>query len=385
MTIAAPPELDADEVVAGIRAFIHAEVVPLEGQHRERLEASEAIDAEVFELCRHVQSRAVAAGYHAMFAPVRDGGSDASEYLMCRVREEVARHDSRITFLMLGDLPFGPNKMLIELVSEAQRHRWLRPLVAGELTTGIAITEPGAGSDVTGIRTVLVPCPGGWRLTGTKHFITNAPYADYLQVLARDAAGGFTMVIVEQGDYRVAERQTTMAGDDLQAEVIFDDVFVPADHVIGRAGEGLDHTVAFLAGERLAMASVAIGMAQRALDLAWDYAHTRRTFGRLLIENQAIQWMLADSETELRAARALCHEVARATDLGADVFRDSSMAKLYATEAAGRIVDRALQVFGGTGYMRGVPIERLYRMARVLRIAGGTSEMQRLLIARSRP
>jgi alkylation response protein AidB-like acyl-CoA dehydrogenase len=375
------PEIE--DLRAGIRAFIQREVAPREEAHRDLI-SSEGINAEFFELCREVQRASVAAGFHAMFMPSDVGGAGLGEFEMCLMREEVAQFANHLTMLMLGDLPFGPNKMLYSLGTEHQREKYLMPLMRAEMTSGIALTEPDAGSDLAAIRTSARRVEGGWLLKGTKHFISNALYADFLQVLAKvEDGGGFTMFLVDRDAYRVGKVQRTMGGDDIQAEVILEGSFVPESNVIGEPGKAFHYALQFLGNERLSMASFAIGMAALALRLAKDYARERVTFGKPIIENQAIQWMIADSETELYAARAMTYDAAQRVDAGQDVFREISMAKLFSSEMVGRIVDRAVQIFGGVGYMRGTEVERLYRLVRVLRIAGGSSEIQRMIIARS--
>jgi acyl-CoA dehydrogenase len=296
----------------------------------------------------------------------------------------IASEGRHTSMLLLGDLPFGPNKMLYHLATDHQRENYLLPLVRGEKTTGIALTEPDAGSDLAAIRTTARATEGGYVLSGSKHFITNAPWADFLQVLARveDDAGGYSMFLVDREAYRLGTIQRSMGGDDIQAEVFFDDSFVPAENLIGEPGKAFAYAMRFLGNERLTMASISIGMADQALRLATDYAKNRIAFGKPIMENQAIQWMIADSETELYAARAMTYDAAQRADAGEDVFKEISMAKLFASEMVGRVVDRAVQIFGGVGYMRGNPVERMYRLARVLRIAGGSSEIQRMIIAR---
>ncbi len=376
-----PPEIG--ELLDGVRAFVEHEVLPLEGEHH-ALAAADEVTPEFYELCRQVQRRSVEAGYHAMFMPEDVGGAGLGEFEMCLVRELISSYGSRLCMLMLGDLPFGPNRMLHALGTEYQREKFLLPLVRGEVTTAIALSEPDAGSDLTHIMTSARRAEGGWVLNGTKCFITNGPFADFLQVLARDEdAGGHSMFLVERDAYRVGSIQHSMAGDDFQAEIVFADSFVPEANVVGEPGGAFDYALRFLSNERLAMASVAIGMAEHALRLAKEYARQRVTFGKPLIKHQAIAWMIADSETELYAARAMTHDAARRADAGEEIFREISMAKLFASEMVGRVVDRAVQIHGGMGYMRDSTVERLYRLARVLRIAGGSSEIQRMIIASS--
>ncbi|MHB8511855.1 MAG: acyl-CoA dehydrogenase family protein [Actinomycetota bacterium] len=375
------PEVKA--LTEAVREFLHREVDSLEEQHHELVSAGE-MTPEFFELCRLVQRASVKAGFHGMFMPAEFGGSDLGEFEMCLVREEVARHGNHLAMLMLGDLPFGPNKMLAALATEHQREKYVLPLCRGDITTGIALTEPDAGSDLAAIKTTARKSGGGWIINGSKHFISNAPFADCLQVLARDDDGGYSMFLVDRDQYQVGAIQHSMGGDDIQAEVVFNDSIAPLENLIGEPGQAFVYAVRFLGNERLTMASISVGMADLAVQEMRKYAKERIAFGKPIIENQAIQWMIADSETELYAGRAMTYDAAQRADAGEDVFKEISMAKLYCTEMVGRVVDRAVQVFGGMGYMKGNIAERLYRLARVLRIAGGSSEIQRMIIARSR-
>src|SRR5205085_6936569 len=250
------------ELLAGVRSFIGREISPVADAHPE-IVAAERFTPEYFELCRQVQRRSVEAGFHAMFMPEDVGGSGIGEYEMCLVREQVASCGNQLAMLMLGDLPFGPNKMLYALGTEHQREKYLMPLMRGEVTTAIALTEPGAGSDLAAIQTTAKQVEGGYALNGTKHFISNAPFADFLQVLARvEGEGGpaYSMFLVDRDAYTVGAIQETMGGDDLQAEVIFADSFVPDANLIGEPGKAFVYAVQFLGNERLSMASHAIGM-----------------------------------------------------------------------------------------------------------------------------
>jgi acyl-CoA dehydrogenase len=371
------------ELCDAVQRFIDAEVLPLEAENKQLIDSGE-INQEFFDICKEVMNRSIKAGFFGMYMPEDVGGAGLGEYEMCLVREVVSRAASYTAMLMLGDLPFGPNKMLYHLADGYQRENYLMPLMRGEKTTGIALTEPDAGSDLAAIRTIARATEGGWLVNGGKHFISNAPFADFLQVLARVEGenGGYSMFLVDRAAYRVGAIQHSMGGDDIQAEVFFDDSFVPESNLIGEAGQAFHYAMQFLGNERLTMASFSIGMADLALRLAKEYAKNRIAFGKPIFENQAIQWMIADSETELYAARAMTYDAAQRADAGESVFKEISMAKLYATEMVGRVVDRAVQIFGGAGYMKGNPVERLYRLCRVMRIAGGSSEIQRMIIAR---
>jgi alkylation response protein AidB-like acyl-CoA dehydrogenase len=369
------------ELCAGIRQFIEREVLPMEGEHRELIDAGE-VNQEFFDLCVEVMQKSVKAGYFALYMPEDVGGGALGEYEMCLVREEVSRQMSHLCMLMLGDLPFGPNKMLYHLADDYQREKYLMPLMRGEVTSAIALTEPDAGSDLAAIRTSAKRIEGGYVINGMKHFISNAPFADFLHVLAK-SDGGYSMFLADKGTYKVGAVQHSMGGDDIQAEVYFDETFVPQENLIGEEGKAFHYAMEFLGNERLTMASFSIGMAELANRLAKEYAKNRIAFGKPIIENQAIQWMIADNETELYAGRAMTYDAAQRADAGENVFKEISMAKLYCTEMVGRVVDRAVQIFGGAGYMKGNTVERLYRLCRVMRIAGGSSEIQRMIIARS--
>src|SRR5256886_4230444 len=215
------------ELLEGLGSFVSREVMTVAAEHAD-LVAAERVTAEYYELCREVMRKSVEAGYFAMFMPEDVGGSGIGEYEMCLVREEVARcAGNQLAMLMLGDLPFGPNKMLYALGTEHQREKYLMPLMRGEVTTGIALTEPDAGSDLAAIKTTAKPVEGGYALNGTKHFISNAPFAEFLQALARveGVDAGYSMFLVDSDAYTVGSVQQTMGGDDLQAEVVFRDSF----------------------------------------------------------------------------------------------------------------------------------------------------------------
>ena len=369
------------QLCEAVGEFIDKEVLPMEEEHHDLILSGE-VNQEFFDLCRVVMDKSVKAGFFALYMPQDVGGGGLGEYEMCLVREEVALRMSHLCMLMLGDLPFGPNKMLYHLASPDQREKYLMPLMRGEVTSAIALTEPDAGSDLAAIRTSAKRVEGGYVINGMKHFISNAPYADFLHVLAK-SDGGYSMFLADRGTYRVGAVQHSMGGDDIQAEVYFDDTFVPEENLIGEEGKAFHYAMEFLGNERLTMASFSIGMARLANKLAKEYAKNRVAFGKPIIENQAIQWMIADNETELYAGRAMTYDAAQRADKGENVFKEISMAKLYCTEMVGRVVDRAVQIFGGAGYMKGNTVERLYRMCRVMRIAGGSSEIQRMIIARS--
>jgi alkylation response protein AidB-like acyl-CoA dehydrogenase len=374
---------DVRALLKSISDFIDREVRPLEQEHADVV-IDGGVNPRFRELANHVQRASVNAGYYAMHMPADAGGAGLGELEMCLVRESIAASGTMLTLNMLGDLPFGPNRMLYELATPAQRERYLLPLVRGEFTTCFALSEPEAGSDLGGIQTKAVRDGDGFVLNGQKHFITNAPYADFAHVLAvADAGHTFFLVDRDTPGLEIGRIQRSMADDDLQAELFFRDCRVPASAMLGREGQAFTYAAAFLSGERLAIAATANGIAECLVRMCIEHARARKQFGKPIASFQAIQWMIADSITELYAARTMLHDAAYRTDQGENVFREVSMAKVFCTETVGRIADRAVQIHGGAGYMRACPVERYYRLVRVLRIGGGTSEIQRLIIAKA--
>jgi acyl-CoA dehydrogenase len=226
-------------------------------------------------------------------------------------------------------------------------------------------------------------------LNGVKHFITNGPYADFAMVYAvtdrkLGARGGVTCFLVEKGTpgFSVARVQKTMAGDNLQAELAFVDCVVPSRNILGEAGQGFLLAMQWIGHGRLLIGAMCVGVSDLLLKMSTDYAKQREQFGKPISSKQAIQWMLADSATEIYAARMMLYNAAWKADRGENIIKETSMVKLYATEMVNRIADRALQIHGGMGYMREFPIERIFREVRVLRIVEGTSEIQRFIISR---
>ncbi len=371
------------ELQKAILSFIDREIRPLEEKHHDTI-TNEGITAELYGVCRDIMARSVRAGFYALGMPEEIGGGGLGELGMCFVRETVAGSGTFLSLLMMGDVPFGPNRMLHELGTDSQRERYLLPLMRGEKTTCIALTEPEAGSDLGAVKTRAEKVDGGWVLNGRKHYITNAPYCDFAQVFAR-SEGGHSIFLVDRDapGFEVGPLQRSMGDDHLQSEVILDDCFIPEEAIVGDEGMAFAYAARFLSNERLAIASTSIGMADWLVRAMVDHARTRVQFGQPIGHNQAIQWMVADSKTELYAARAMSYDAAWKADQGQNVIDEVAMVKLFATEMTGRVADRAVQVYGGMGYMRDCTVERMYRLARILRIGGGTSEIQRMIIARS--
>jgi acyl-CoA dehydrogenase len=263
-------------------------------------------------------------------------------------------------------------------------------LVRAERSMCFALTEPEAGSDAQAIRTTAVRHGEGWVLNGRKHYITNGAHADYAVVFAvtdreKRASGGITAFLVPRHapGFSVGKRQRTIAGDTNQAELVFDDCRIPGDHVIGEVGYGFQAAMRFLNAGRAFIGAMCVGLAEHLLRISIEQATARQTFGKPIGRYQAIQWMLADSAVEIHAARLMTYHLAWLVDRGEHPIKESSIVKLNNTEMVGRVADRAVQVFGGMGVLAEGPVERIYRFVRMLRIVEGTSEIQRVVIARS--
>jgi acyl-CoA dehydrogenase len=264
--------------------------------------------------------------------------------------------------------------------------------VRGEKTGWFALTEPNAGSDAAAIETSAVRDGENWLLNGTKIFISEADVVDFLLIPAvtdkkKGARGGITTFVVDREipntpGYKVVRLIETM-GDFVLCEVLLDNCIVPASNVVGEVGQGWIMAQRFLGRLRLHHGAWALGMAERCLEMAKDYAKQRVTFGKPLAERQAIQWMLADSAIEIYATGCMVYHCAWKADQAMDIRQEAAIVKVYGDEMAQRVVSRTLQIYGGLGYTKDLPIERFYRTARMLTIGGGTAEMMRLIVARN--
>jgi len=305
---------------------------------------------------------------------------------LCLIREGLAYSSS------LADLAFVMQGLGTFAISQAARDHirefWLGRAAGGKAIAAFALTEPDAGSDVAAIQTSAQLDGDAYVINGRKRFISNAGIADFYTVFARTGTreGGRSalsafVVGAKVPGFTVVERTALMAPHPI-GEISFENCRVPAEDMIGNEGDGFGLAMETLDTFRASVGAAACGMARRALDESVRYASTRKQFGRLLVEHQLVQEKLADMSTELDAARLLVYRAAYLKDTtSARVTREASQAKLYATEAAGRIVDSAVQIHGGTGLVRGSIVERLYRDVRALRIYEGTSEIQKLVIA----
>jgi alkylation response protein AidB-like acyl-CoA dehydrogenase len=320
------------------------------------------------------------------------GGAEAGPVAFALSMIEVARGCASTAVTM------AVTNMVAEIIarygSEEQRKKHVPKLTSGEhQAASFALSEPGAGSDPAGLETSASPTPDGFLLEGSKAWVTSGAHAGVLVVWARTAARealpgprGLSCFLVEKGTAGMKvgapERKMGLRGSNT-VPITFDGCRLPSGALLGQLHRGFEIAMTALDGGRIGVAAQAIGIAEAALSEARAYALERRQFGRPIAEFQAIQWMLADSRTELDAARLLCLRAARRKQEGTPFTREASMAKLFASEAAGRVCDRALQIHGGYGYVRDFAAERHLRDVRVTRIYEGTSEIQRMVIARS--
>jgi alkylation response protein AidB-like acyl-CoA dehydrogenase len=322
-----------------------------------------------------------------IFPPAYGGaGMDYVAYAL--VIEELSRVDGSIGIIVASHTSLCANHIYVS-GTEAQRQTYLTPLAKGEKLGAWGLTEPNAGSDASGTQTTAVLDGDAWVLNGSKIFITQGSVADiYVIMAATDRARkqhGISAFIVERGTPGLSaipmkHKLGVRASD--TAQLILDHVRIPQENLLGGLHEGFIDTLQVLDGGRISIAAMALGIGRGAYEEGLKYAKQREQFGRPIAEFQAIQWKLADMATELDAARLLILRAAWLKDRGAQVTKESAMAKLYASEAATRACNQALQIHGGYGYMQDYPVERYLRDAKICEIGEGTSEIQRLIIAR---
>ncbi|HZN02415.1 MAG TPA: acyl-CoA dehydrogenase family protein [Candidatus Polarisedimenticolia bacterium] len=320
--------------------------------------------------------------------PPEYGGAGLTYPDFALIIEELARVDGAIALSVAAHNSLCSNHIYLA-GNEEQKQRWLVPLAGGEKIGAWSLTEPTAGSDASGTRTTAVKDGDHWILNGSKTFATHGSVCDVAVVFAvTDKAKGkhgISAFVLERGlaGWRPGKKEDKMgcrASD--TAEIVMENCRVPGSHLLGQEGEGFIDALRILDGGRIGIGSLSVGIAQGAMEQAIAYARGRRQFGRPIAEFQAVQWMLADSATEIDAARLLVQRAAAMRAQGEDTNLASAMAKLFASETAVRVCDRAVQIHGGYGYVKDYPVERAYRDAKLTTIGEGTSEIQRLVIAR---
>ena len=361
-----------------VRAFMEKEVIPLEPQvlrnereHRPGLSPEQAQD---------LQQKAKAAGFWGIGTPEEYGGVDLGPVMRSIIAMETGR--SFVPFKLGGtadNILYGAN--------EEQKQKYLIPTINGERHSCFAITEPGAGSDARNIKTRAVRDGDDWIINGEKIFITGGNEADFVMVFAvtdpeKGSEGGITCFLVDRDMGWTSSPIATM-GEWGPASLLFDNVRVPNENVLGEVGWGFKLAMQWIGNGRYLIPSTAIGGAERLLEMAIEHSKNRESMGRPIADYQAIQWQIADSYVEIEQAKWLTLFAAWQLENGQDNRNSASVAKLAGTTMANRVVDRVLQIHGGMGYTKELPIERWYRSFRLLRIFEGTDEIQRRTIARN--
>lgn len=368
---------DFADVLKAVRSFVRDQVVPRE----EEIEETDAIPEQVRRTSRDM-------GLFGYALPEEYGGLGLSLSEEVRLVFELG-YASPAFRSMFGTSNGIAGQVLVNSGTAAQKDAWLPRLASGEVIGAFALTESEAGSDPSALTTTAARDGDDYVIDGAKRFITNAPEADVFMVFARTGgpgSRGISTFLVEKGadGLRVGPSDEKMGQRGAHtAEVFFDGVRVPADALVGTEGTGFRTAMASLAHGRVSIAAVCVGLAQRILDETVAYAKERSQGGKAIGEYQLVQGLIADSQTELYAGRSMVLEAARAYDAGEDTKLGPSCAKYYCSEMVGRVADRAVQVYGGMGYMRGVAVERFYRDVRLFRIYEGTSQIQQLVIARN--
>jgi alkylation response protein AidB-like acyl-CoA dehydrogenase len=361
-----------------IRSFAEREVKPHVAEWDEKS-----------EFPHEVVKKLGAMGLMGVIFPESLGGAGMGYVEYVLAVEELSRVDGSVGIIVASHNSLCTNHIMLA-GNDEQRKRWVTKLASGEWLGAWGLTEPGSGSDAGGMRTTAVRKGDRWVLNGSKTFITNGTYANCALVLAltdkaKGTHGGISAFLLERGTkgFRPGKKENKLglrASD--TSELIFEDCEVPAENLVGKEGEGFRDAMRVLDGGRISIAALSLGMARGALDAAVEYAQQRRQFGKAISEFQAIQFKFADMATELDAAWLLTMRAAQMKDKGQRVTRESAMAKLYASEAACRICDAGVQIHGGYGFIKDYPAEKFYRDVRLCPIGEGTSEIQRMVIAR---
>jgi alkylation response protein AidB-like acyl-CoA dehydrogenase len=359
------------------RRFAEEEVAPLAAE----LDEQERYPEELYR-------RLAEAGLFGVSVPEALGGAGADVLAYALVMEELSRGYASVAdqvglVELLGTL-------LTQHGTPEQQERYLRPLLKAERRCAYALTEAEAGSDLAGLRTKATRTADGWVLDGAKLWIHNAPVADFAAVLARTdpAAGhrGMSILLVDlnspgvtrdRKEHKMGQRASQVGG------LRFDGVTLPDDALLGQEGRGFHMMMSVLDKGRVGIAALAVGILQAALDESIDYAKQRRQFGQPIADFQAVQWMIADMAKDAHAARLMVHHAAQVLDGGGRATLPASMAKCFASDAAVARTADAVQIHGGSGYIRGVRVERLYRDAKITQIYEGTNQIQRMIMART--
>ena len=368
---------DQQRVRAVAREFADAELGDRIAPYDERHEFPHAIVAKLGPL-----------GFLGVLVPEEYGGAGLDYVSYALIVEELNRGDASVGITMWAHNSLCTNHIAL-FGSPEQKARWLPRLATGETLGAWGLTEPGSGSDAAALLTRAEPRDGAWVLNGSKAFITNASVGGVAVVMARTdpekKSHGISAFVLEKGMPGFSAgrpyRKLGLHASDT-AELIFEDARVPAGHLLGERGAGFGQAMRVLEGGRIAMAAMAVGIAQAALDQAVKYMKQRSAFGRTLAEFNGLQGVIADLATEIEVARLLTLRAAYLKDMGRPAMHAAAMAKLFASETAMKAATKAVQIHGGAGYLTEFPVERIFRDAKLTEIGEGTSEIQRIVIAR---
>lgn len=363
-----------------VRRFVDDRLIPAEDE----VEENDAIPSDIIQQIKEL-------GLFGLSIPEEYGGLGCTMLEEATIIRELCRASIVYRSLIGTTVGIGSQGIVMD-GTEAQKQQWLPKLATGEAISSFALTEPEAGSDAVSIRTTAVKVGDNYKINGTKRYITNAPRASLFTIMARtepDIAGasGISAFILPADTKGISfgknDKKMGQKGS-ITCDVILDDVIVPAANIIGSTpGRGFKTAMKVLDRGRIHIAAVALGMADRLIQMALNYAMERKQFGQPIANFQLVQAMLADCKVDLLTTEALMHSVAAKFDAGEIVSLECSALKYHASEAVGRIADRAVQIFGGAGYMAEYKVERFYRDVRLLRIYEGTSQIQQTIIAKN--
>ncbi|HSP74127.1 MAG TPA: acyl-CoA dehydrogenase family protein [Gaiellaceae bacterium] len=365
------------EIQAVAREFAAAEIEP----HAAAWDRAHAFPRELLSQLGEL-------GLMGVCVPEEYGGAGADFLSYVLVLEELSRADAGVGVTVAVHTS-ACTLPILRFGTEEQRSRFVPPLARGEAIGAFALTEPGSGSDAGALRTRAEPVEGGWTITGTKQWITNASFPGTLVLFARTdpdtpGARGVSAFVLDSDHVQVTRHEEKLGlNSSATVDLALDGAFVERDRLLHEEGKGFHVAMATLDGGRIGIAAQAVGIAQAAYDVAREYAKERTAFGQRIGEFQAIQWKLADMSTEIDAARLLTYRAAWLKERGEPHTEAGAKAKLFASEVARRQTAEAIQILGGYGYTKEFPVERYYRDAKITEIYEGTSEIQRLVIARS--
>jgi acyl-CoA dehydrogenase len=368
---------DLLQIARTVKEFVDHEVEPLANQIEEEDRVPE-----------HLLEKAKKLGLYGLGIPEEYGGLGLGLVGRCLVLEKLGRTHNGFVSIISAHTGIGSTG-IVRLGSEYLKKKYLPKMAEGKLLAAFALSEPEAGSDATNIKTRAEKKGDRWILNGMKHFITNGPDADLFTVIAvtdpsKGVKGGFTAFAVEKNfpGFKVGavDKKMGLRGSHT-SQLFFEDCEVPEENVIGEVGMGYVSALKILTEGRCTLAARAYGSCLKLIELATEYMKQRVQFGKPIAENQGLQWMLAEMATETEVGRAFNYEVARKLESGAKAIKEAAMTKLFATETFNKVADRALQIFGGVGYMKEYAVERFYRDARITKIYEGTNEIQKNIIA----